>query len=179
MGLVAIFIGISKGHILKVDGAISNFFDPIFWRVNRRFGRQDFIDPLDRGHGNRQHDKDHHKHHERHENGHGVAKHRSQIPSGELATNDQMSPNPRNQKERSIHGKHHSWATQDNDTDSLHKHVINQTRSLLEFNRFICFLNVGLHHPHIGDVFLNAVVEIVISFKYFCEERINNLHDDA
>ena len=125
MGLVAIFIGIGKSHILKVDRAICDFFDPIFWRFNRRFGRQDFIDPLDRGHGNRQHDKDHHKHHERHENGHGVAKHRSQIPSGELATNDQMSPNPRDQKERSIHGKHHSWATQDNDTDSLHKHVIN------------------------------------------------------
>ena len=39
MGLVAIFIGISKGHILKVDRTISDFFDPIFWRVNRRFGR--------------------------------------------------------------------------------------------------------------------------------------------
>ena len=179
MGLVAIFIGIGKSHILKVDRSIGNFFDPIFRRENGRFGRQDFIDPLDRGHGNRQHDKDHHKHHERHENGHGVAKHRGQIPSRELTTNDQMSPDPRDQKERSIHGKHHSWATQDNDTDSLHKHVINQTWSLLEFNGFICFLNVGLHHPHIGDVFLNAVVEIVISFKYFCKERIHNLHDDA
>ena len=125
MGLVAIFIGIGKSHILKVDRSIGNFFDPIFRRENGRFGRQDFIDPLDRGHGNRQHDKDHHKHHEGHENGHGVAKHRGQIPSRELATNDQMCPNPRDQKEGSIHGKHHSWATQDNDTDSLHKHVIN------------------------------------------------------
>ena len=43
MGLIAIFIGISKGHILKVDGSISDFFDPIFWRVNRRFGRQDSL----------------------------------------------------------------------------------------------------------------------------------------
>ena len=88
MGLVAILISIGKGHIFKVDGSICNFFDSIFWGDNRRFGRQDFIDPLDRGHRNWQHDKDHHKHHERHENGHGVAKHRSQISSRELTTND-------------------------------------------------------------------------------------------
>ena len=126
MGLIAIFIGIGKGYILKINCSIGHFFEAIFGRVNRRFGRQDFIDPLDRSHGNGQHDKDHHKHHERHENGHGVAKHRGQIPSRELATNDQMSPNPRDQKEGSIHRKHHSWATKDNDTDGLHKHVVNQ-----------------------------------------------------
>ena len=90
-----------------------------------------------------------------------------------------MSPNPRDQKEGSIHGKHHSWATKDNDTDCLHKHVVNPAGSFLEFNRFIGFFNVGLHHSHIGNVFLNAVVEIVIGFKHFCKERINNLHDDA
>ena len=83
-----------------------------------------------------------------------------------------MSTKPRNHEEWCIHRQHHGWVRHDNYTNGTHEHLVNTTWSLLEFVSFFLLFNIGFHHTHVGDIFLDTIVEVVISLKHLSKERI-------
>ena len=88
-----------------------------------------------------------------------------------------MCPDPRDQDKGSIQGQHHGWTTQDHDTNSLHKHVVDQAGSFLKLDSLFFFLDIGLDHAHVGDVFLDAIVQVIIGIKDLGKEWIDDLSD--
>ena len=59
--------------------------------------------------------------------------------------------------------------------DSLHEHAVDSARSSLKLSSLLGFLNIGLNHPHIGDVLLDTTIEIIVSLKDLGKEWIDNL----
>ena len=83
-----------------------------------------------------------------------------------------MGTKPGNHKEGRIHRQHHSWVRHDNYTNGTHEHLVNTTWGLLKFVSLFLLFNIGFHHTHVGDIFLDTVVKVVISLKYLSKKRI-------
>ena len=177
VGLVAIFVRVCEVHMVEGNRSIRYFCQTILRRDDGWLCPKDFIDPLYRCHRDREHHEDHHKHHEGHKDGHDIGKHRRQLTSGKASTHDELCPDPRDQDKGSIQGEHHGWTTQDHDADGLHEHVVDQARSLLKLNRLFFFLDIRLDHAHVGDVFLDAIVQVIIGIKDLSKEWIDDLSD--
>ena len=177
MGLVAIFVCVGEVHMVEGNRPICYFCQTILRRDDGWLCPKDFIDPLYRCHRDGEHDEDHHKHHERHEDGHNVGKHRRQLTCRKASSHDELGPDPRDQDKGSIQGQHHGWTTQDHDANGLHEHVVDQARSLLKLNRLFFFFDIGLDHAHVGDIFLDAIVQVIIGLEDLGKEWIDNLSD--
>ena len=49
----------------------------------------------------------------------------------------------------------------------------------MKLSSLLGFLNIGLNHPHIGDIFLNTAVEVVVSLEDLGKEWIDNLKNEG
>ena len=89
-----------------------------------------------------------------------------------------MSAEPADQQNTSVDHRHHDRRDARDVHFRFDEHLIDVLRGLMEFVDLILFSHVSLDHTDGSDVFLYAVVEIIVSFKDLLEIFGRPAHDE-
>ena len=123
------------------------------------------------------HDKNHRQEHQTVQNVHAVRQETHQLSRRQTSCNNHVPADPADQKDAAVHNRCHKRVVPGKLQLSLDEHQINIGCRLAESADLVILPDIRLDHTDRGNIFLNALVQIVIALKDLLEIRRGALHD--
>ena len=167
--------------MVKAHGAVFDFRQGLVAVGKGALLGQHLADAAGAGGGHGDHNKDHGEHHQAGQNVHAVGQHRHQLAGGELGRagqHDHPCAQPGDQQNAGVDGRHHQGRVVGQDFFGLEKQLLHVAGGLFELFALKILAHIRLDHADGGNVFLHALVQIVIFFEGVREVAAGAGHND-
>ena len=127
------------------------------------------------------HNKDHRQHHQAGQDVHAVGQHGHQLAGGELrraGQHDHPRAQPGNQQNAGVDGRHHQGRVVGQDFFCLEQKLLHVAGGFFELFALKILAHIRLDHADGGNVFLHALVQVVIFFEGVREVAAGAGHND-
>ena len=168
---------VSKIHVLEHNTSVLDLLHRLFGVPQRRILIDDLRNTpaacLRHGH----HDKNHRQEHQTVQNVHAVRQETHQLSRRQTSCNNHVTADPADQKDAAVHNRSHKRIVPGKLQLCLDEHQINISCRLAESADLVILPDIRLDHTDRRNIFLNTLVQIVITFKDLLEIRRGALHD--
>ena len=172
---------IAEADMIKADSAVLDFHNRVFAVGQGAFFFQHFSHTLGGSGGHGDHDEHHGQHHQAGQDVGAVGQHAHQLAGGKAGStgqHDHAGTQPGNQQDAGVNGGHHQRRVEGKNFFSTQQQILHIAGCLFELFTLVIFAHIRFDHADGGNIFLHALVQVIVLFECGGEVVAGAGHDE-